>query len=312
VEFLGLIVGRGVARMDPVKTAAINDWPTPYTKKELQRFLGFCNFYRRFIQDYSAIAKPLTTLTGNIDWSWTPNEHFTFEHLIHAITSDPILHLPKRHGKFRVEADASDYAIGAVLSQLHDDVWHPIAYLSKTLTAPQRNYEVYDKELLAIMESLDAWRHYLIGADEEFEIWTDHQNLQYFRNPQRLNRRQARWVSQLADYHFTLHHKAGSANVKADFLSRPPGLNKGVDDNQNIILLPESHFRSLFLNLQGAELLLGAFPEAVLTRLSHIPSHYYDKVAKIGLQSNDKDWNDHGNGQITYCNRIYIPPHSNL
>jgi hypothetical protein len=174
VEFLGLIVGNGVARMDPVKTAAINDWPTPTTKKELQRFLGFCNFYHRFIQNYSAIAKPLSALTGNVEWSWTPNEHFAFEHLIHAITSDPILHLPKRYGRFRIKADASDYAISAVLSQLHDDQWHPIAFLSKTLTAPQRNYEVYDKELLAIMESLDAWRHYLIGADEEFEIWTDH------------------------------------------------------------------------------------------------------------------------------------------
>jgi len=94
----------------------------------------------------------------------------------------PVLALPRPTGQFRLEADSSDYAIGAVLSQLQDNKWHPIAYLSKALTETQRNYEIYDKEMLAIMLALEEWRHYLIGAAEPFEIWTDHQNLQYFAN----------------------------------------------------------------------------------------------------------------------------------
>jgi len=117
--------------------------------------------------------------------------------------------LIKPNGQLRIEADASDYAIGAILSQKQDDKWHPIAYLSKSLTETQRNYEIYDKEMLAIMLALEEWRYYLIGAKDVFEVWTDHQNLQYFRQPQKVNRRQARWLTELAQYHFTLHHKPG-------------------------------------------------------------------------------------------------------
>ena len=166
--------------------------------------------------------------------------------------------------------------------------------------------------MLAIMLALEEWRHYLIGADEIFEIWTDHQNLQYFRQPQKVNRRQARWFTELAQYHFTLHHKPGTSNVKPDFLSRPPDLDKGEKDNENTVLLPEHHFRSLYLNLQNAELILGAFPEAVKERLSRIKRHQYDKNAQIGLETNDPDWKDHGYGLITYKHRIYIPPTTSL
>ena len=216
------------------------------------------------------------------------------------------------NGQLRIEADTSDYAIGAILSQKQDDKWHPIAYLSKSLTETQRNYEIYDKEMLAIMLALEEWRHYLIGAKDIFEVWTDHQNLQYFRQPQKVNRRQARWLTELAQYHFTLHHKPGTSNVKPDFLSRPPGLDKGENDNENTVLLPEHHFRSLHLNLQGAEYLFGTFPEAIKERLSRIKQHDYDKNAKIGLETNHPDWKDHGHGFITYKNRIYIPPNPRL
>ncbi len=298
--------------MDPAKTAAISDWPVPKTKKDVQSFLGFCNFYRRFILNYSKIAKPLHSLTGNTEWTWTTDQQTAFEQLILAITSKPVLKLPKRHGQFRIEADSSNYALGAVLSQLQDGQWHPVAYLSRSLTETQRNYEIYDKELLAIMEALDTWRHYLIGADEKFEIWTDHLNLQYFREPQKLNRRQARWVQELADYDFLLKHKPGNTHHKADFLSRPPGLDRGVDDNKNITVLPEKHFRSLFLNLQGAELIFGAFPEAVAHRLTMIHHDSYDNIAKKGLDEKDNDWSDHGHGLITYKGLIYIPPNAKL
>ena len=228
--------------MDPTKIAAIHDWDTPTKKKELQHFLGFCNYYRRFIKDYSLLEKPLTTLTRNVEWQWTENEQLAFERLIYAITSEPVLMLPCPKGQFRIEADTSDYAIGTVLSQLQDGRWHPITFLSKALQEAQHNYEVYNREMLTIMLALEEWHHYLIGADEVFEVWTDHQNLQYFHAPQKLNCRQAHWISEMASDNFKLLHKPGNTNVKADFLSRPPGLNKGVEDNKDTILLPENLF----------------------------------------------------------------------
>ena len=285
VEYLGVIIGNKQSRMDPAKTLAIRDWDVPKKKRELQRFLGFCNFYRRFIQGYSHIAKPLTILTGNIPWSWTSHQQIAFDTLKNAITSEPVLALPQPRGQFRIEADSSDYAVGAVLSQIQDGKWHPIAFLSKALTETQRNYEIYDKEMLSIMIALEEWRHYLIGADESFEIWTDHQNLQYFRQPQKVNRRQARWITQLANYHFTLHHKPGNEHTKPDFLSRPPSLDKGENDNKNTVLLPPQHFHTMHLDVMGAEYLFGAFPEAIKERLSHIKREQYDAQTLKGLES---------------------------
>jgi len=307
VEYLGLIVGNKKARMDPTKVSAIRDWPIPTKKQEVQRFLGFCNFYRRFIKDYSKIAKPLTILTGDIPFEWTTHQQNAFETLITAITTQPVLALPRPTGQFRLEADSSDYAIGAVLSQFQDNKWHPIAYLSKSLTETQRNYEIYDKEMLAIMLALDEWRHYLIGASEPFEIWTDHQNLQYFRQPQKVNRRQARWLTELQQYHFKLLHKPGSTHTKPDFLSRPPGLDKGENDNKNVVLLPEYHFKSLMTQVNDTVTPTEAFPEAIRTRLTRIPRDKYDKQARRGLDTNDPDWINHGHGHITYKDRLYIP-----
>ena len=109
---------------------------------------------------------------------------------------------------------------GGILSQEIKGKWHPIVYMSKVFTETERNYEIYNKEMLSIMIALDEWRQYLMGASKDFEIWTDHQNLQYFRKPQKLNHRRARWMTELSEYHFTLHHKLGKTHVKPDILSR--------------------------------------------------------------------------------------------
>ena len=119
--------------------------------------------------------------------------------------------------------------------------------MSKSLTVTKRNYEIYDKELLTIMLTLSEWRHYLMGAMEEVEIWTDHQNLQYFRKPQKLNRRQVRWVTELVEYHFTLHHQPGMANKKADLLSRRDDHDQGKWDNKDLIVLQPHHFHALIM-----------------------------------------------------------------
>lgn len=218
---LGLIVGNGKARMDPVKVDAITEWPAPTTKKSLQTFLGFTNFYRRFIQEYADLARPLHALTGSAPWEWKDEQEKSFTELKKRMSAQPILALPNDYRDYEVEMDASDYALGGILSQKQlDGTYHPLAYISKALNHTERNYEIYDKEMLAIMHALDQWRQYLLGAKSKFKIFTDHQNLQYFRKLQKLNRRQARWASELADYDFKLVHRPGKLNGKADALSR--------------------------------------------------------------------------------------------
>lgn len=151
-----MIVEEGRVRMDPAKVKAVAEWATPTRKKDLQSFLGFCNFYRRFIKDFSCIARPLHRLTGDVPWEWLLEQQLAFDELKHRITAEPVLAIPTDDGKFRVEADSSNYATGAVLSQQGTDgKWHPIAYHSKSFSEAERNYEIYDKELLAIMLALE-------------------------------------------------------------------------------------------------------------------------------------------------------------
>jgi hypothetical protein len=118
-------------------------------------FLGFVNFYRRFVRSFSNIAKPLTKLTGKVSWSWGPEQDLAFQKLKEQITEDVVLALPTDNGKFRLEANASDGATGAVLSKEQDGVWRPVAFQSHGLNDTERNYEIYDKEMLAIMLALD-------------------------------------------------------------------------------------------------------------------------------------------------------------
>ena len=120
-------------------------------------------------------------------WKWGEEEQKAFDNLKQRVTEEPVLVLPQDSGKFRVETDASDYAIGGVLSQQQEGKWKPIAFLSRTMTPAETNYEIYDKELLAIMEALRVWRQYLLDAKERFKVWTDHENFKYFQEPQKLN-----------------------------------------------------------------------------------------------------------------------------
>jgi len=156
-----------------------------------------------------------------------------FEELKGKITSQPIPLLPRKEGKFRMETDVSGYAIGGVLSQEQDEKWKPIAFLSRMMQPAERNYKIYDKKLLAIVKALTKWRQYLLDALETFKIWMDHENLKYFQEPHKLNRRQARWYLKLQDYDFTLQHILGKTNTKADILSRKDQVNT-KEDNKNV------------------------------------------------------------------------------
>ena len=223
VSFLGYIVREGSIEMDPTKVAAVTSWPVPNTRKELQRFLGFANFYRRFVRGYSTIAAPLTALTSSkVPFCWSPTADAAFQALKARFTSAPILQVPDPERQFVVEVDASDIGVGAVLSQrsAHDNKLHPCAFFSRSLSPAERNYDIGNKELLAVKLALEEWRHWLEGTKQPFLVWTDHKNLEYIQSAQRLNSRQARWALFLTRFNFSLSYRPGSRNIKPDALSR--------------------------------------------------------------------------------------------
>ena len=146
------------------KVDTITQWPTPRKVKDIQSFLGFCNFYRRFIFNYSEITIPLTRLTRkNVPWQWTSQCQLAFATLKQAFTETSILSHWVPNKQLIVETDASDYALAAILSIVLDDDIHPIAFLSRSFTNTKINYDTHDKELLAILEAFTKWRHYLEG-----------------------------------------------------------------------------------------------------------------------------------------------------
>jgi hypothetical protein len=154
VEFLGYIISSEGLMMDPKKVQAVTDWASPKTVRDVQCFLGFANFYRIFIKNYSQVAAPLTRLTCKDKLEWTPAAQKAFEDLKVAFTTAPILVHPDFTKAFYMETDASDFALGAVLSQMGEDgKLHPIAFYSRKFSAAEINYEIHDKELLAIVDS---------------------------------------------------------------------------------------------------------------------------------------------------------------
>ena len=227
VKYLGFIISNRTIQMDPIKVEGIMEWPTPCSKRDIQQFLGFTNFYQQFICNYADHTCPLTSLTGNAEFSWIPEQQESFNKPKSLITSSPILVSPNPKLPYRVEANASEGGIGAVLSSKQGEKWHPVAYISKAMSPAEQNYEIYNKELFAIVYVLGKWRPYLFGAKHSVEILTDHQNLTYFWQPQKLNCHQARWYLELAQYDFTLTHCPRQLNTQADSLFRHPDHDMG-------------------------------------------------------------------------------------
>jgi len=162
-----------------------------------------------------------------------------FDELKQVFMTKPVLAAPDLDREFRVEADTSNYATRGVLSmKCSDKKWRPVAFISKSLSDTERNYEIHDKEMLAVVRCLEAWRHFLEGATVKFEVWTDHKNLEYFMKAQKLNRRQARWALYLSRFDFVLKHVPGSKMGKADSLSRRLDWEVGVEkDNEDEMLI---------------------------------------------------------------------------
>jgi len=239
VEFLGYVIGRDGIKMAKGKVEAVLEWKTPASLMEVQSFVGFANFYRRFIKDYSRVASPLTELTKKKgeEWEWNQQAEEAFRELKQWFTTAPILAHFDATKPVIIETDASNFAIGAVLSQRDEEGrLHPVAFHSRKFQPAEINYEIHDKELLAIVDAFKHWRRYCEGATNQVQVFSDHQNLEYFTTTKILNRRQARWAQELAGIDFRIYYRPGSRNGKPDALSRRSEYRpeKGGSENQPI------------------------------------------------------------------------------
>jgi len=193
VEFLGVVIGLDGIKMEEEKMKDVLDWPTPKCIKDVQKFLGLANYYRRFIESFISIARPLHDIVKKDQkWDWTERQKKAFGELKEWFTKEPMLAAPDLDKKIRMKVDALDYATEGMLSmECKDGLWRLVAFLSKSLNKMERNYKIYDKEMLVIIRGLENWRHLLESTHFKFEIWTDHKNLKYFMKAQKLNCRQA-------------------------------------------------------------------------------------------------------------------------
>lgn len=233
--FLGVIVSTEGIKMDPRKVQTILDWAQPETLKQVQSFIGFCNFYRRFIRAFSRITKPLHRLTQkDFKFEWTAACQAAFDELKKAITTAPVLRHFDRTREAILETDSSDCVNAGILSQYDDNgVLHPVAFYSKNLCPAECNYEIYDKELLAIINGLETWKADLECTDIPIKIFTDHKSLEYFMETKKLTRRQVRWANTLADYNFKIIYTTAKKNQKADALTRMAGSTPtSLDDDR--------------------------------------------------------------------------------
>ena len=220
-KYLGFIISTNGIETDPEKTIAITQWETPRSVRGVQSFLGFCNFYRRFIRNYGRIARPLNRLTQKDQlFSFDDACQHAFKELKKRLSSAPVLAHFDSDRPTMMETDASDGVIAGVLSQKQcDGEWHPVAYYSKTMIDAELNYPIHDKELLAIVSSFQHWRVHLEGTPEAIQVVSDHKALEYFMTTKALTARQARWAEILSQYNFQIKYKPGSTN-RADALTR--------------------------------------------------------------------------------------------
>jgi hypothetical protein len=220
-KYLGFIISTDGIEVDPEKVEVIRKWKHPTTVKGVQSFLGFCNFYRRFIRNYSRIAAPLTQLTKKDHvFNFNADCVRAFEELQKTLTNAPLLTHFEVDQHCLLETDASDTVIAAVFSQQGlDGEWHPVAYFSKSMAPAEMNYPIHDKEMLAIVRAFEHWRSELEGTDHLVEVLTDHKALEYFMSTKALSARQARWAEVLSRYNFKILYRPGSTNT-ADPLTR--------------------------------------------------------------------------------------------
>jgi hypothetical protein len=309
IEYLGMIIRQGEVCMDPGKVSAVRDWPTPTTLRDVRAFIGFSNFYRRFIKDFSSIARPLHDLTKkDVPWQWHAEQQHAFDTLKEKFCQEPILKVYDPNLETRVEVDASGYATGGILSQKYPDgLWHPVAYRSSSMSKEERNYEIYDREMLGCIRALEDWRHFLEGIS--FEIVTDHKNIEWWASMRDLNRRQARWTLYLSRFSFKITYRKGEL-MQADALSHfsKDQVSDKEDNRQVQVLKPEHFIRAAKahsipeVDSIGDRIRWASLREAeVIEGLKSI-----NKTAPKALTNGTAMWEE-DDGFVYYKGRLYVP-----
>ncbi|KAF8830708.1 hypothetical protein HHX47_DHR2000968 [Lentinula edodes] len=307
VEYLGVIISPLGVSMDPEKVKAVMDWPKPRTVKELQAFLGFANFYRRFIDNYSGITKVFTKLLRKDSvWNWTPQCSSAFELLKSAFSEAPVLGHYNPDLPVVLECDASDLAIAGILSQLDPETGeiHPIAFHARSMISAELNYDIYDKELLAIVDCFKQWRAYCEGSRHQIQVYSDHNNLQYFTTTKQLTARQARWAELLSGYDFVINYRPGRLGAKPDALTRRSDVypKKGASRDQvlagreRVLIPPERLNATILMN-----------EDLLVNRVREAPKDTTIVEALRRIARNEEEslvWED---GLIKRGGRIYVP-----
>ena len=291
VEYLGFILGRHGLRMHPKKLSTIIDWPEPTSVKQLQSFLGFANFYRRFIRDYAKISLPLHALTRKdspVPFVLTDDARHAFQQLKLLFTTAPILQHFDPSKDITLITDASDFALSGIVHQPDTQgVLHPVAYYSRKLSPAEINYDVFDKEMLAIIENFREFRPWMVGTSKPIAVVSDHKNLEYFMQTRLLNRRQARWSLFLAEFNFKLDYLPGRLNP-ADAPSRRPDYvpREGEETllQQHKAILTDYHTERLFPQDKAASV-----PSQQINALYSFPiSDLHDKF--VAAYQSDEEW----------------------
>ena len=315
VNFLGFVISpKGIA-MEPDRIATIVDWPIPKSIHDIQVFLGFCNFYRRFIEAYSRVVLAITTLLrkSSDEFQWTAEAQQAFERLKHLFTQAPILRHFDPELPIFLYTDASGFAISGILCQFFNGVLHPVAFWSRKSTPAECNYDIHDREMLAIVSAFQHWRHYLEGAKHTITVYTDHKNLEVFMSTKVLNRRQARWAELLAGYDFVLTPIPGSKNP-ADGPSRRPDYAEDVTAPSGP-LLPSSALRNFPISALetppvNARLFRLSASFAVFTPESSLRQRFVDALLSDPIAIAQRQptapysWR---NGLLLHDSFIYIP-----
>jgi len=231
-KFLGWIIEDGTLKPDPAKLQALKDWPIPTSKQEVRSFTGFCNFYKRLVPEFAKRIGPLHDLQRDSvpdsvaefasQKCWTDAHTAAFKDIISALCSDPVVHIADPSLPYILDTDASEFAVGGILSQKDaSGQVRVIEYYSRRLSASQKNYAPGKLELLALIVTLEHWRHYLKGAPHGLTIITDHEPLLAIRKTKNPSRMLLRWLSFIEQFSFEILYRKGKLNP-ADMLSRPP------------------------------------------------------------------------------------------
>ena len=303
VIFLGHVVSQNGVAPDPEKTSKVAQWPTPSSAKEVQQFLGLASYYRRFVKDFAAVAKPLHRLTEKgVPFVWTDQCQGCFNTLKTLLTSAPILALPNWSRPFIVDTDASDLAIGAVLAQVNEDGEEQvIAYASRCLSKAEKNYCVTRRELLAVVTFLQQFKQYLLGRP--FMIRSDHGALTWLQNFKEPDGQLARWLEKLQEFQFTIVHRPGRKHNNADALSRIPcrqcGRTSHVVAGPTIIPMQESPEE---LPVSGVDLTDGHTTQDL--RQAQLSDHCIGKILQA-KEVEDKPSAEFARGQSLTYRRLH-------